>query len=255
MKILIYALGGGLGHVSRAYKLSKYLFSTYSYDKVYVIASFQNLPLFLIQNLNLLWIYPHDIYHLPHIMDNIVQKIKPDIWITDVFPNGIFHELPFLLKKYKFYKIVTVRILQSNAVRIFSEIEYDESWQIEWLPNYMNRYVQNLANKNVIVKLPILQNSDKIIEGKKWIVHTENSDEIQFLKSKHIDFEIIKPLDCYPLPVFKNCHLVTAAGCNILQDLYYINENHYIYPQYRKYDDQWIRLQNYHLIKNWFLGS
>ncbi len=252
MKILIYALGGGLGHISRAYKLSQLLSSLHANANIITIASHQNIPVFLHKNLQIQWIYPDNIQNLTSILKTFISSFNPNLWITDVFANGIFYELPYILNDFSFFKVVISRILNYEACRFFSEVHYDESWQIEWLPEYMNEYVYNLSSKNLEVKLPILQNSEWLINGKKYIIHAGSQEEINSLNNKHPDFEIMNPFECYPLPIFEDCELVTAAGCNILQDLCYIEKKHYIYPQYRKYDDQWIRAKNYTLVKNWF---
>ena len=252
MKTLIYALGGGLGHVTRAYKISQILTTKFPKNQCFVIASYQNLPSFLTKNLHFLWVYPHD--SVLERISNYIHQIQPDVWVTDVFPNGLFYELPSILEKFSFYKIVTVRIMKPEICNLFSEIDYDESWQVEWLPEYMNNYIQALAKLHYEVRLPILQNSNAIIENQKLIIHAGSEQELNFLKCKHPDYEVFSYLDNYPLPYFKDCHLVTAAGCNILQDLFYIEKNHYIYPQNRKFDAQSIRAQNYKLLKKWLLS-
>lgn len=253
MKILIYALGGGLGHITRAYKLTQLFNTQYPHAQILVLASYQKLPKFLIQNLNIQWIFPQNLTNISLILKDIINKFNPNIWVTDVFVNGLFFELPFILNYFSFYKIIITRILNLEACRIFSEVHYNESWQIEWLPDYMNEYLKNLAPKNLKVKLPILQNPNYIIKNKKWIIHTGNPMEIDFIKKQHPHFEVIDPMDYYPLPIFEDCELATAAGCNILQDLSYIQKNHYIYPQKRKYDNQWIRAENYQSIKSGFM--
>ncbi len=252
MKFLIYALGGGFGHITRAYKLSQLLNSLYNSANVIIIASYQNVPNFLHQNLQIQWVYPQNIQNLTFTLKSFINSFNPDFWITDVFANGIFYELPFILNDFSFFKVVIARILNYDSCRVFSEVHYDESWQIEWLPEYMNEYINSVASKNLYVKLPVLQNSQWIVKDKKCIIHAGSQEEINNLYSLHSDFEIINPFECYPLPIFEDCELVTAAGCNIFQDLHYIEKKHYIYPFNRKYDDQWIRAKNYTLVKNWF---
>lgn len=252
MKILIYALGGGLGHIVRAYKLSLFLKYQYPNNQILVLASYQNIPDFLSKNLTIQWIYPENIQEISRRILSIIQKFQPDCWITDVFANGLFYELPFLLNAFNFFKVVTVRTLNIETCKIFSEVHYDESWQIEWLPNYMNNYIKNLASKNLEIRLPMLQDYHRTIQGKKYIIHTGNQEEIRFLKNQHPHFDIVNPYVFFPLPVFKDCELVTGAGCNIFQDLCYIAENHYIYAFNRKYDNQCLRLQNSINVKKWY---
>ncbi len=101
------------------------------------------------------------------ILLNLIHDFKPDLWITNVFPNGLFQELPNLIPKFNFNKIITVRILKTEQYRIYSEIEYHEAWQIEWLPDYMNSYLLNLALKNIAIHLKPLQNHEKIVQNKQ----------------------------------------------------------------------------------------
>jgi len=255
MKTVIYALGGGLGHISRAYKLSQFLQLHNLKNQVFIIASQQKIPFFFLDKLNFVLINSNQIANISSMIFSIIQNIKPDLWITDVFPNGLFHELPLILNKFHFKKVVTVRILKEEFCRIYSEILYDESWQVEWLPDYMNSFVEQLAIQNQCIRLPILIHQYKKVENKNWILHTGSYEEVKKLKMQHQDFEMISYLDNFPLPYFKNCRLVTAAGCNILQDLNYLENCHYIYPQNRKFDDQSLRAQNYHMLKKWFLNA
>ncbi len=253
MKVFIYALGGGLGHITRAYKLSIFLQRLFANPQILVFASKQPIPKFL-RNLNLLWIAPENIGVIVDCLKTVIETYKPDVWITDVFANGLFNELPFVLNNHKFLKIITVRILKMECTKIYSEVEYDESWQIEWLPDYMNNYLKNLALKNVPIRLEPLQNKNQILKHKKWILHTGSKKEIEKIQTFHPDFEYVKPNLFFPLPIFEQCEIVTAAGCNIIHDLLYLTKNHYIYPQNRKFDDQWVRLANYQYLKQWYLN-
>lgn len=251
-------MGGGLGHATRAYKLQNRLRERFpNLLSCKVILAYQNLPKFLLKSLSIEFVNPNEVIHISQKLAKLIDEFKPDIWITDVFPNGVFYELPLLLEKYTFYKICTVRILKADAYHIHSEILYDEAWQIEWLAPEMEFYLQSLAERLEVVHLVPLINNHHEIVNKNLILHTGSSQERLFLKQKYPEFELMNFENHFPLPKLQGCKVVTAAGCNIVHDFTVQNalDEWYIEPFPRAFDDQSLRYKHLKDLFQWYQNS
>lgn len=255
MKIIIYALGGGLGHATRAYKLQKTLQKIYPTSfTCKVFLSYQKYSEFLIKSLQIEYVHSHELPFIVKKLEKTIYEYKPDLWITDVFPNGIVYELPFVLENYSFQKICTVRILKPEVYHVHSEILYDEAWQIEWLPPEMDFYLKSLAKCVETVRLLPLINEKQEIVNKNLILHAGSSEELLYLKQKYPKFELMESKDNFPIPILKGCNVVTAAGCNIFHDFMVQNTlgEWYIEPFPRAYDDQFLRYKHLIDLQRWY---
>lgn len=109
MNILIYALGGGWGHITRAAALARAL----TFTRVRILANSPYLPI-VKTAMPELWLEAVSTYQE---MVTRIEAMQPDVLIVDTFPRGLGGELADVLRSLPAWKILIHRDLKPEYVR------------------------------------------------------------------------------------------------------------------------------------------
>jgi len=274
---LYYAVGGGMGHLTRAVgfihthgldERQTIVLTASPYVKkiLRTIHSFQ-LPHELSQDIKALqgWLVEFVKFH----------KIK-NIYI-DVFPSGIMGEWnDFPIQGITFFHVARLLNWESYKKNIYGKQPYFKKvFSYEYLTNEHHDYLLSHCDWLEVGKLeyPVVVESGELpdailnIQRPIWlIVHSESTDEILALYEYAIDvyeaeggarpvFCVVSPLRCSELPdevmqfdIYPAFHLYekaqrifTGAGFNSILQTNSYRKKQYILPFNRRYDNQFLR--------------
>ncbi len=272
---LYYAIGGGLGHLSRAGaflhtlaidKQDVIIVTSSSYaDKVFPDFQTVLIPNTLSNNPAKLQLY----------LLKIVEQYQVFRIFLDAFPCGMFGEwIGFPLKNLQFDLVARVLNLPNY---IFKQSEYPQFSQIyicellaESQKNILHEVCNSVKNINLIypkheLTASIKQILHKISKPIWLIVHSEPESELLVLLNYAKDLAMIEKTDPFFL-IISQCNLptknvnemvidyypaysifqfvdkiFTASGFNSMSQTNTFREKHYFIPFQRRYDDQFLR--------------
>ncbi len=259
--ILYYAVGGGLGHLSRARKVLDKLKIT----NFMVITGIQNNPVFdpsrsiLIENKD----------------TNTLQSElrfwtnKASILIVDTFPNGVLGELSNQELSIPIWYIARSLDMHSYGSKL-QPAPLDRTFVMETLPPLQAAFVQKYSKKIETMALQPLKNpKDSAFTSKQpfWLVHHSGPiEEVMSLYAYAKDIAVVEKknpkivintqcaadlLHAVPAVIthFFPIHqllvsaekIITACGFNTMSETEPFAYKHHFLPFERKYDDQFTR--------------
>jgi hypothetical protein len=267
--LLYYAVGGGLGHLTRASAIINYL-QVPSNEVLVLTASpfasmyFSDLPLLTL---------PKHLQNNPEFYEIwLQQQCKKcqftNIWV-DSFPCGILGEL-HCLQKFDLQAIYLARILDWNNYKglIKHEPIFQKIWQLEDLEDEHLHFIENLGNdvENFDFSYPKIETKSSLFDENDWlIVHSEPANEVAELLAYAYEqaemekqkprFCVISPIkeldtivpyehfDLFPAyPYFQQAgRIFTACGFNSMQQTKDFAYKHHFLPFRRRFDNQFLR--------------
>lgn len=271
---LYYAVGGGLGHLTRA----KVFLDHFGYTSYSVITPITYAYLIFPPEKIILIPQPltENLLQYKTWIKSIISDPKYDHLIVDTFPNGVIGELLPALTKNKKVTYVSRRLKWDAYAAKINPYSFDESYLLEELEYNHRSYIQKISKAAYYSQLDYpfhsLEKSwqKHLLQIKKpiWlIIHSENAEElhtlISFAKEKALS-ESTKPyflvitnqvarlsqegrvIRYYPGWAFYPYAQKIFTGCGFNSMYIPIPEgvaHHYI-PFARKYDDQYWRVRN-----------
>jgi len=173
-KVLLYAVGGGLGHVTRADALA-FMFPQYQFSILHSVV----FPPWLSQKAKKILV--QDELNILECFRTLLLDYQPDeIWL-DVFPNGIFHELSEILSTCIQKKVWITRILNIENYPI-EKIYIDEIWRIEELNASLQILIESFSipQKEIQIQYPKIAKQSLVFPG-TIIAHSGSKDEFEAL--------------------------------------------------------------------------
>lgn len=267
--VLYYALGGGLGHLTRAAAILNYL--QVPQKEVLILTASPFAQTFC----------PHlPILALPHYLQNnpdfyqiwLQQQCKKyqftEIWI-DSFPCGILGEL-HCLQRFHLKATYFARILHwENYSGLMKYIpDFQKIWYLETLEKEHQDFLNTLPCPSEYLRFDYPQKAPQklFFDENDWlIIHTEPAQEVAELLAyayeqaqmekakprfcvispiKQLDTIIpYTPVDLYPsYPYFEQAgRIFTACGFNSMKQTEKFRQKHHFLPFRRRFDNQFLR--------------
>ena len=260
---LIYAIGGGYGHLTRTAALVR----TLGIKDYLVLTACKELAR---------RIFPKENYH---ILDNrlsqepreyrvhlnsIIDDYKPSTFILDSFPLGILGEFADFSWPKDVELIYIARLLKwQKYMAGKGELpKFKKVYQVENLiPDHEEFLKANFSIENLVLKY--FRPEAELLDSEPYgiICHSGNDREIQMLCEKALKIRnneklyLISPNRPEILPegiIYKFHHpaniyfekasfVVSAAGFNIMQEMKGLCTKHFPFPVERRFDDQALR--------------
>ena len=263
--VLYYALGGGLGHFTRAAAIARQF------------RRLRNEPFLILTNRALLPPEPVDALQLEdrptppqlaELVKSLVEELCPAVFVTDAFPAGVLGELGEVLPKLPARRIAVVRRLQPQ-------------WIVHWrLPELLRDHYDAAAlvepgacfadwpeSLRVVETAPtLIRDADELWtrararqtlncnddtpliavvgeERDEWLAQAKQiapQGAIRFISPATPEN---KGFSHYPLiELLPGCDFVVGAcGYNLCHETMALNVPALLPPQPRLYDDQWAR--------------
>ncbi|MFC2126305.1 hypothetical protein ACFLU5_16035 [Bacteroidota bacterium] len=272
--VLYYAMGGGLGHLTRALAvihtlhISDYkILSASPYaDKMFNSSNLILLPVSMEKNLKL----------LKNRIRDIIRDLEPTSFFIDTFPMGIFGELETLKfpSNIKLNYISRILEFQKYMKGKDSPLQYDISYLIEEgldsdHVEFIRRYsgiVKNLELEYPVNTIPegYFESIPKSNQPIWMVMHSGSAEEVEVLirhAREMAELETVNPflwvvtqseieekvdekttdmIPSYGLIPYVD-RLFSACGFNMMYLTRNINIPHIFIPFPRKYDDQFRR--------------
>jgi hypothetical protein len=274
---LYYAMGGGLGHLTRGKALINTLGllpkdfivvtnSDYA-DKVFPDSKIEKLAL--------------DLYHKPEELKNKIIKLIHDYRIkqffVDTFPMGMVGELSEIDEQNCLFYYVARFLKWDVYIRELKTkpVIFEKTFVVEHLGIFQMEFIKKFSKKHEFLnnlQYPSNAKPDEIknilnqFETMPWLIaHSGPFNEVECLYNYALDIAGIKnlnppfliltqikeklpantihQLDYYPASDFyKFCPFIfTACGFNSMKELTGFESKHYFIPFERRYDDQFWR--------------
>ena len=271
--ILYYAVGGGLGHLSRAKKLFQY----YGITDYKVITSQTSNPVFSIDQVVCLDVeLQASPVRLYNYIKSLIEKYDVSTFFIDTFPTGILGELNVAqLREFCTVNYVARYVKWDKyKEKLPHKVSFDKSIIVDDLCQEQYEYIKSVSLALETIQLPILGFTDNPVpqfNEAYWLInHSGPSEEvlellayaqeIAALEHQEPLFVIntqssmitlvandkMKIINNYPATaLFKQAaKIITACGFNVMQETISYSEKHVFIPFNRKYDDQFLRALN-----------
>jgi hypothetical protein len=279
---LYYAMGGGMGHLSRA---AAFIYTQKIADADIILLTSSAYAADILPNIKCLHI-SHKLPQTPQILaakiNEIISDYKISLCYIDAFPTGIVGEWAQVdTKRLQLHYIA--RLLNWEAYRPFwsESILFEQIYICEPLTaaheNDLRRVSANFSNLDLAYP-PALGfdlrekfNINKFDTQKPiWlIVHSENQAEIQALYDYAKDVAAYEKISCHFILITaaeafdvggqadwlkhsaayaffsQAAKIFTAAGFNLMQQLRDFRARHHILPFRRTFDNQFLRLKRW----------
>lgn len=267
--LLYYAVGGGLGHLTRAAAIISSL--KIPSNQVYVLTAspfanlyFSDLPILTL---------PKHLQNNPEFYEIwLQQQCKKhnftEIWI-DSFPCGILGEL-HCLQSFQLKATYLARILhwENYAGLMKHQATFDKVWQLENLETQHLNFLNTLdcPIEHFDFDYPNFEKTEILFSENDWlIVHSEPAQEVAELLAyayEQAQMEKLQPRFCvvspmkeldtiipythfnlYPVyPYFKQVgRIFTACGFNSMKQTKDFSQKHHFLPFRRRFDNQFLR--------------
>lgn len=267
--ILYYAVGGGLGHLTRASAIIRQLQIPRTDVRVLTASPFAS---WYFSDLPLLTL-PSHLQNNPEFYEIwLQQQCKKyqftEMWV-DSFPCGILGEL-HCLEKFDIKTTYFARILDWNNYKglMKHQAHFQKIWLLEDLEEEHQAFVEGLgANvENFTFSYPEISPQKNLFDENDWlIVHSEPANEVAELLAYAQDqanieninprFCVISPIkeldtlvlykhfDLFPAyPYFQHVgRIFTACGFNSMQQTKDFAQKHHFLPFRRRFDNQFLR--------------
>jgi hypothetical protein len=253
--ILYYALGGGLGHLTRARKVLDALGT----DATLLTASrFAGDPR-VTGDLPVLQVprhLGHDRERFREWLDGALAALRPDELIVDSFPGGILGELCGMTLPPARHVARRLR-WDAYAERLDGPLpRYDLIYGLEPVSHDHARALTGRVEK---LALPATSPGEPLVDEPHWlVVHSGPDHELDRLLARAADaprIVVVSPRrparlpgraqwrDVYPVaPHLAHAErIVTAAGFNLMQETAHLRDRHTFVPFERALDDQFAR--------------
>lgn len=261
---LYYAVGGGLGHISRCAKLIKQI--SLAENEIIVVGSSKYISE-QITNCELIDIANSNIRNTKKIIEDIIKKHSISHLYVDTFPFGLFGELHQILSNLSATYIA--RILKPAYFNMHMKktgMVFNETLKIEKLPDTQHSIINSISRKCTDIQLQttIKPKNLPVTSRKKWlVVHSGPVEECELLcmyatENAKIRKELIQ------LFVITQCEfnftnaiilteflaegyfedadmIITGCGYNCMAETSRYAHKHLFMPFERKYDDQFLR--------------
>lgn len=261
---LYYAVGGGLGHISRCLKFIQQ--NHFAENEIIVVGSSQYFSE-QITNCRVIDISNRNIQNTKKIIADIMKRHSISHLYVDTFPFGLFGELhPILNRVSATYIARILKPAYFNMHMNKCRMMFKETLKIEKLPEAQISVINSISKKSVniqfqnVIKPKALPDSER----KKWlVVHSGPAEECELLcryahenakaRKEHIQLYLITqckfnftgaiifnefPAECY----FDDADMIiTACGYNCMLETINYAHKHLYLPFERKYDDQFFR--------------
>lgn len=268
--VIYYAIGGGLGHLTRARKILNYKNIT----EFKIITAVANNPIFSKEHTLLL---ESNLYQSPDIINSLVTDIiiqyKADSLFIDTFPFGILGELDIesLNKLCKTFYVARYIKWDKYRKNIKSKGLFYTSFLFDMTDKQQIDFIKARSQYIETIELPVLKNT-KEIELKHpyyWLInHSGNKEEVlelfeyakevahieqvnpHFIINTQCEMDEIREsnlsvFNLYPASMLyeKAAKIISACGFNVMQETIPYCDKHIFIPFERKYDDQFKRAQ------------
>lgn len=271
--LLYYAVGGGLGHLTRAAAIIEYLqipqkqvlvFTASPFAEIY----FPNLPVLAL---------PKYLQNNPEFYEIWLQQQCrkyhfKEIWI-DSFPCGILGEL-HCLQNLDLKATYLARLLdwKNYAGLMKHKPIFEKIWLLENLEKEHLEFIGSLSYKveDFTFHYPEKMPKEKLFDRNDWlIVHSEPAHEVAELlayayeqaqiEKLEVRFCVVSPIEkldtiisythfnLYPAyPYFGQAgRIFTACGFNSMKQGEKYRSKHHFLPFRRRFDNQFLRARNY----------
>jgi hypothetical protein len=278
--ILYYALGGGLGHITRALAVSHTLRVR---EKVVIISSMNPSALeFIPDKIQLVQppAYTHqDSNKLIAYIQHLIEEYRPSEFIIDSFPLGVYGELKNivytgirtylarLLKWDRYTKVSGNQFFIFNQTFILEPLHDDHRFIIDRISETLSPL--ELSDPLQIKPLPAIADLDR-----HWLVlHSGPDDEVDDLithakQIREIEQKQNPLLLVTPSAINKWTHqpvthirfypalllmphvekIITACGFNTMRQANAYRNKHHFFPFARRFDDQYFRAALYRSV-------
>lgn len=263
---LVYAMGGGMGHLYRAWILTQqFAFSTFK-----VITS-NSLATRFFSEEQLLFIDPNDyVKSWERFVEQQLPKIQPEAFYIDTFPIGLVGELSLLSRHSVSLHYVARRLKWKEYEKVLqsTNIKFDSTLVLEPLEAAHADFIKNNSERIEVLQLhypppqPDAITVDHVpLDGKIWlVVHAFNKHEMEALlhyAQEAARLEAVQPYflvlsdqhvnvvngRCMYYPAVADWfpiadRIFIGAGFNSVQQVLPFLERTTMIPFPRKYDDQ-----------------
>lgn len=274
--ILYYALGGGLGHLSRAIAFCQT--AQIPKEKLLILTS-SGYAKEVLEGYTYLLVpteLENDTKKFQNYLENLLKKQSIQQLYLDSFPCGILGEWTGLNlnSRIKFYYVARLLKWEIYQKQLSNTcLQFDKTFILEKLSFEHQEWIDNNSKKQEKIKLhyPILKPNSlmKNLKSKQlnpiWlIVHSQPTEEVDFLynyASELADIQGIKPkiiiiskvkltekkqviyINDFPAyPYFEDAdRIFTACGFNLMQQTLPFRDKHHFIPFDRKFDNQFER--------------
>jgi hypothetical protein len=275
--ILYYALGGGLGHVTRALAA---LHTLEIREKAVVLCS-AGIPGLELADNNIHFVIPPNFSFrekdkLHAFIQQLIDETRPREFIVDSFPLGIYGELSNIV--FKNSRSYVARILRwDRYTKLVGENFYafDQTFLLENLHENHRFVVDRIGGRSSGLSLvdppqtgfmPPIQN----LEQQWLILHSGPEEEVDDLicyakeirniENKHNPLLLVNPsvinkwdhlqlkhIRYYPghLLMPKVDKIITGCGFNVMRQAKPFHHKHHFLPFARRFDDQHLRAAQY----------
>lgn len=287
-KILYYALGGGLGHLTRARAFLHTL--GIENDSAILTSSPFSADKRLVGNIRIIRAeekFERNLQAFREFLQNIFAELKIETVFIDSFPFGIIGEF----SEFEFVENIEInyvaRLLKWENYSAFKRdktIRFGRTFLLEPLENAHQEFVDESSNEQIKIELQYPEaalSSDElkvfrhVLNDLKpfWlIVHAgdegETSELIDFaaemreIEKAAVNLVLISPNDLplqkqnlyhfnfYPASVLfcQAERIFTACGFNAMQQTRDFRDRHFFIPFQRRYDDQFARARRFREI-------
>lgn len=270
--ILYYAVGGGLGHLTRASAIIHYLQIPKTKVQILTASPFASLYFSDLPILTL----PKHLQNNPEFYEIWLQQQCrkynfSEIWI-DSFPCGILGEL-HCLQKFDLQATYFARILDWNNYKglVKHQAKFQKIWLLESLEEEHQDFIESLGTdvESFTFSYPEIEIKSSLFDENDWlIVHSEPAEEVAELlayayeqaemERQNPRFCVISPVkeldtiipythfDLYPAyPYFSQAgRIFTACGFNSMQQTKCFAQKHHFLPFRRRFDNQFLRAKS-----------
>ena len=268
---LFYAVGGGMGHVSRSISLARQLSI-----KHYKIITALDLADQVVPSENLIILHKdlqEDLAALKSYLLDLMDSLSPNSVYIDSFPFGILGELRGFSWPANIRKIYVARLIQwGKYIEMFPGdlLNFNEVVVMEDLyESHLGALEKHYVLRPVSLVKEELPGKTLGNSGFSVICHSGNDQELDELCSFALEIKTIrkstsqlflvspqKPADLnsqiewlssgLARKYFEHAEfIVTACGFNLMNECSHYKSKHYFIPFERKFDDQFFRADIY----------
>jgi hypothetical protein len=273
VRVLHYAMGGGLGHLVRAEAFLRA--QALTQRAVVLTASRYADDPRITRDFDVLRVPESLQLDLPAYRAWLAARIEalcPDLICVDSFPGGILGELcdfPAFAKVPLWHLARLLRWPEYTKVLAGAPPRYATTWRLEPLDPSHQRYLESCSD--AVRDLRLHYSSPGLGEvaipsGRFWlVVHSDPVEEVAELVAYAAELRAIEraavrivvasqstpidlPIDCAAIDAFPAAALfpraeriISAAGFNVVQQAMPYRNKHTIMPFPRRYDDQFAR--------------
>jgi predicted glycosyltransferase len=272
--ILYYAVGGGLGHLTRGRRVLEAL--GLHERAAFVTASPYAHDVRVTGGIPVIEVPPHlehaPVEHRAWLRD-LLREWQPERLIADAFPAGIQGELSGLPITMDH----VARILRLDEYRRAVNEEmprFDTTWMVEELAPEHEAFVRAQSGRVVALELTPAPSTPVVPEPFWLIVHSGPEEEVSELVEYAANLRdlaadpparvIVASRCSVPLPVgfeftdeYPVTHLfpaaariISAAGFNVMYETAAWAEKHHVVPFPRRFDDQYLRAARRRGLRN-----